>query len=156
MKPRIFFGFALVISAATAQQYVVSTVAGGAPPKTPVAGVSLSLGTVWGVATDGAGNAYFASSDLNSVFRLDPSGLMTRVAGNSRAGYSGDGGPATSAQLNDPRGVAVDKSGNLFIADYRNARIREVSPGGIITTVAGNLYVADGWNNAVRILRPVK
>src|SRR5438105_2144254 len=136
MKSRIFFGFALVISAATAQQYTIETVAGGAPPPTPVAGVSLSLGTVWGVATDGAGNAYLASSDLNSVFRLDPSGLITRIAGNSRAGYSGDGGAATSAQLNDPRGMAVDKSGNLFIADYRNARIRKVSPAGIMTTVS--------------------
>ena len=125
-------------SAANTQQYSISTVAGGAPPATPVAGVSLALGTVWGVAPDGAGNIYLASSDLNSVFRLDPSGLITRVAGNSRAGYSGDGGPATSAQLNDPRGVAVDKSGNLFIADYRNARIRKVSSGGIITTVAGD------------------
>jgi DNA-binding beta-propeller fold protein YncE len=109
---------------------VISTVAGGAPPATPVVGLGLSLGTVWGIAVDGAGNAYFASSTLNSVFRLDPSGLLMLVAGNSRPGYSGDGGPATSAQLNDPRGVAVDKAGNLFIADYSNARIRKVNCGG--------------------------
>lgn len=123
---------------AATQQYVISTVAGGAPPTTPVPGVSLSLGTVWGIAADATGNAYLASSDLNSVFRLDPKGVLTRIAGNSRAGYSGDGGPATNAQLNDPRGVAVDGEGIVFIADYNNRRIRRVSPDGIITTVAGN------------------
>jgi hypothetical protein len=103
MKFRIFFGFAVLISAATAQQYAISTVAGGAPPETPVAGISLSLGTVWGVAPDGAGNVYLASSDLNSVFRLDPSETGTirrpprcrdRVLASNRAA---SGSPVTKS-----------------------------------------------------------
>jgi hypothetical protein len=87
-----------VFTPAQAQQYVISTYAGGAPPRTPARGVSLSIGTPQGgVATDAAGNVYFVS--LNCVFKLDQDGIATRIAGNSRPGYSGDGGPATSAQL---------------------------------------------------------
>src|SRR5665213_14256 len=65
-------------------------------------------------------------------------GIISTVAGNGTSGYSGDNGPAASAALNLPEGVAVDGSGNLFIADLVNNRIRKVSPGGIITTYAGN------------------
>ena len=90
------------------------------------------------MATDASGNVYFASGDRgNSVFKLDPSGALTRVAGNARTNYSGDAGPATSAPLFSPQGVAVDRAGNLFIADKGNQRIRRVSPDGIIATVAG-------------------
>jgi hypothetical protein len=70
-----------------AQQYVISTIAGGAPPPTPAPAVSVSIGGPQGVAVDAAGNAYFTSS--NSIFKLDQSGVLTRVAGNSRYGYSG-------------------------------------------------------------------
>ena len=64
-------------------------------------------------------------------------GIITTVAGNGNPGFSGDGGPATSAQLNFPYGVAVDRSGNLYIADSSNARIRKVGANGIISTYAG-------------------
>lgn len=67
-----------------------------------------------------------------------PNGIIRTVAGNGLYDYSGDGGPATNAKLNYPYGVAVDASGNLFIADYGNNRIRKVNTNGIITTVAGN------------------
>jgi hypothetical protein len=69
-----------------------------------------------------------------------PYGVITTVAGNWGRGYSGDGGAATNAELNSPQGVAVDASGNLFIADTENNRIRKVGTNGIITTVAGNGY----------------
>jgi sugar lactone lactonase YvrE len=69
---------------------------------------------------------------------VSPSGIITTVAGNGAVGYSGDGGPATRAQLFQPRSVAVSRSGDLFIADGFNFRIRKVSREGIITTVAGN------------------
>ena len=69
---------------------------------------------------------------------MDTSGTLTLVAGNSKPGYSGDGGPATSAQLNGPQGVAVDGSGNVYIADSLNNVIRMVSNAGIITTFAGD------------------
>jgi len=65
-------------------------------------------------------------------------GVITTVAGNGTAGYSGDNISATSAQLNNSSGLAVDAAGNLYIADYGNNRIRKVTPGGLITTVAGN------------------
>ncbi|HEX3718811.1 MAG TPA: hypothetical protein VH595_12655 [Verrucomicrobiae bacterium] len=71
-------------------------------------------------------------------FNGAPISLITTVAGNGYAGYSGDNGPATSAELHVPWGVAVDSIGNLFIADDYNYRIREVNPDGIIKTVAGN------------------
>lgn len=67
-----------------------------------------------------------------------PQGIITTVAGNGTNGYSGDGGPATSASLNNPYAVAADAQGNLFIADYGNSVIRKVNASGIITTVAGN------------------
>src|SRR6266849_4837398 len=99
MKFRALTGLGLLLASGTAawaQQYVISTIAGGAPPPTPVAGVNASLGATYAVATDAAGNVYFSSSD-NCVFRLDQNGVVTRVAGNSRVGYSGDGGPAMNA-----------------------------------------------------------
>ncbi len=129
-------GFLLVAGALLGQQYVISTIAGGGPLPSPVNALSLPVGTPQGVATDNAGNFYFTS--LNCVFRVDQNGVMTRVAGNARAGYSGDGGPAPSAQLAGALAVAVDAAGNIFIADTNNYRIRRVSTSGIITTVAGN------------------
>jgi hypothetical protein len=140
MKFRALTGLGLLLASGTAawaQQYVISTFAGGAPPPTPVAAVNASIGPILGVATDAAGNVFFSSD--NCVFRLEQqNGVLTRVAGNSRAGFSGDGGPATNAQLSDPRGVVVDGAGNLFFVDFGNSRIRKVSSSGIITTVAGN------------------
>src|SRR5580692_1086956 len=84
-----------------AQQYVISTVAGGAPPQTPVAGPKASVGAVTGIATDAAGNVYFSSA-LACVFKLDQNGTLTRYAGTCRPGYSGDGGPAANAQIFAP------------------------------------------------------
>ena len=83
-----------------------------------------------GVTVDATGNVYFASANY-CVFKLDTAGILRLVAGNSRAGYSGDGGPATSAQIHFAgfaAGVAVDGTGNVYIADTSNHRIRRVSP----------------------------
>ena len=119
-----------------AQQYTISTVAGGVPPATPVAAASISIGQPRHVAAAPSGSLYFSSG--NCVFKLDGSGVLTLIAGNSRAGFSGDGGPAVTAQLNAPQGVAVDAAGNIYIADSLNNRVRRVSPSGMITTLAGN------------------
>jgi trimeric autotransporter adhesin len=140
----------------------------------------------FGAAVDGAGNLYIAEAGAPNyrVRKITPAGIITTVAGNGTAGYSGDGGPAASAQLNGPVGLAVDSAGDLYIADSFNARIRMVSPSGIITTVAGNgasgysgdggpaanaqlgslsglaidsagnLYAADQYFNAIRLLQP--
>jgi uncharacterized protein (TIGR03437 family) len=174
---RVACGLLLCAGASCAQQYVISTVAGGAPPP-PGAALGISLGSPVSVATDSTGSVYFTG--LNCVLKLDRHGTVTRVAGTSKSGYSGDGGPAANAQLNNPNGLAVDASDNLFIADTINNRIRTVSTSGIITTVAGtgangfsgdggaaanaqlnnpygiavdgsgNLFVSDTFNNRIR------
>jgi hypothetical protein len=87
---------------------------------------------------DADGNLFIAERWNFVIRRVDTSGVITTVAGNGSIGYSGDGGAATSAELNNPSGVAVDTAGNLFIADTYNNVIREAAPFGIITTVAGN------------------
>jgi uncharacterized protein (TIGR03437 family) len=89
-----------------------------------------------GVAVDVAGNLYIADSFNNRIRRVS-NGVITTVAGNGQAGFIGDNGPATSAKLDGPQGVAVDSAGNIYIADTNNNRIRKVS-NGVITTVAGN------------------
>src|SRR5213594_3696654 len=180
MKFRALAGLGVLLASGTAawaQQYLISTFAGGAPPPTPIAAVNAPIGRASAVATDATGNVYFISD--NCVFKLEQqNGVLTRVAGNSRVGYSGDGASAINARLSDPRGVAVDGAGNLFITD--SPRIRKISSSGIITTVAGdggygysgdggpainarlyasagvavdragNVFFADGYNNRIR------
>ena len=118
------------------QSYTIKTFAGGGLPVN-IPGTAASIGNVSAVAVDSAGNTFFVSSAYNGVLRLNAAGVLTLVAGNGTPGFSGDGGPATSAQLNFPNGVAVDPAGNLYISDSGNNRIRVVSSG-VITTIAGN------------------
>ena|ERR1700676_551907 len=126
----------LVSVAALAQQYTISTIAGGAPPPTPSPAITAAIGSPQGIAVDASGNVYFTGH--NVVLEVDTNGVLTRVAGNAQGGYSGDGGPATDAQLNAPSALAMDSGGNLYIADTNNNVIRQVTPDGVITTVAGN------------------
>ena len=97
-----------------------------------------SLGFIRGLAVDSAGNVFAADSGNHLVVKISTTDVLTVVAGNAIRGFSGDGGPATSASLNGPFDVVVDVAGNLYIADSNNHRIRKVSPDGTITTVAGN------------------
>ena len=90
------------------------------------------------MAVDSSGNLFIADGYNNRVRKVSSSGIITTVAGNGTQGFSGDDGPATSAELAFPVAVALDASGNLFIADLYNNRIRKVSTTGTITTVAGN------------------
>ncbi|WP_263352842.1 FG-GAP-like repeat-containing protein [Acidicapsa acidisoli] len=132
-----------VIRKVSAGTGVISTVAG-----TGVAGysgdsgaaTSAALSSPSNVALDSAGNLYIADSGNNVIRKvMATTGVITTVAGNGTSGYSGDNGAAASAELNYPTGIALDGSGNLYIADSYNNRIREVTAKtGTITTVAGN------------------
>jgi trimeric autotransporter adhesin len=128
-----------VLPPATAQTYTINTVAGGGVGDGGAA-TSAYLQNPSGVAADSFGNLYIADTSDNRIRKLVlATGIITTVAGNGPAGFSGDGGSATAASLNGPYGVAVDTSGNLYIADTGNNRIREVVVRtGVIVTVAGN------------------
>lgn len=97
-----------------------------------------------GVAVDGSGNVFIADSFNNVVRKIDTMGNISLVAGNYTAGYSGDMGTATAAQLQDPQGVAVDGSGNVYIADTGNNVVRKVDSSGKITTFAGEHWSPAG------------
>ena len=91
----------------------------------------------------------------NRVRRIDPSGVISTVAGTGIPGYSGDGGQATAAQLSSPSGLTLDGAGNLYIGDTANHRVRKVTPAGVITTVAGNGTVGNGTNGVPATSVPV-
>ena len=145
---------------------------------------SASIGFPGGVAAGYDGSIYISDWLNNRIRRVGPDGIMATVAGNGNSGYSGDGGPATSASISFPRGVAVGSDGNIYISDSGNNRIRRVNPDGIISTVAGNgirgysgdggpatsasllspdgvaigpdgsIYINDGGNNRIRRVGP--
>ena len=162
---------------------VITTVAGSGEPGVGGDGglaTEAQLGFVSGLTVDDSGNLYIADLEHHRVRRVDAEGIISTVAGDGRGGYNGDGIPATEAHLLHPRGLAVDRSGNLYIADAFNHRVRRVDSTGMITTVVGigdwgfegeggpaveaflrgpravafdaldNLYISDGVNHRVR------
>jgi len=133
---------------ASPQQDIINNYAGGGPNNVPATSAPAALPV--GVAVDALGNLYFSSQYTNQhrVFKVSTTGTLTVLAGNGFPGYSGDGGPATQAQLYNPQGLAVDHAGNVFIADQSNCAVREVNAStGIITTVAGEPAVSCGYNS---------
>jgi sugar lactone lactonase YvrE len=113
----------------------IGTVAGGGPfEATPALAAGMQPG---GLLPGPGGVTYFSDGPNDVVYRMEANGLIARVAGNLSRGFSGDGGPATAAQLSFPAGLALDATGNLLIADSNNNRIRAVSPSGVISTIAG-------------------
>jgi sugar lactone lactonase YvrE len=90
------------------------------------------------LAVDTAGNVLIADAGNERMRRVTPKGIISTVAGRSTSGFSGDGGPADSAEIGRIGGIAVDRQGNLYIADAGNARLRKVTTEGIISTVAGD------------------
>ena len=133
----------LLSSSLEGQSYRISTVAGGAPPATPISALSASIvggfDTASGIVLGAAGDIY-CSPTLHCVFMVDRNGVLTRIAGNGRAGLSGDGGAGASAQANQPTGLALDAAGNIYIADTGNFRIRKVSTNGLISTLLAGAY----------------
>jgi uncharacterized protein (TIGR03437 family) len=122
----------------------ITTVAGGGSPASGDgdggAATSAKLSAPGGVAIDSLGNIFISEGGLGGsrIRKVSAGGTISTIAGNGSLSFSGDGGPATSAALNTPLGIALDGLGNLYVADGGNSRIRRVSASGIITTVAGN------------------
>ncbi len=144
------------------------------------AATSASLDHPHGIALDAAGNLYIADSDNWRVRRVSASGTISTIAGNGLNAESGDGAAATAASFSDVQSVALDASGNLYVADTSNRRVRLITPGGIVTSIAGtgtqgfsgdgglatsaelgrpeaiafdaagNLYIADSVNQRIR------
>jgi sugar lactone lactonase YvrE len=107
--------------------------------------INAPVGRVQRLIVGPGGALYISDLDNSMVFEVDAEGILTIVAGNGSARFSGDNGPATMAALNHPTGIATDAAGNLYIADSFNSRIRKVSTNGVISTVAGT--GDDGFNN---------
>ena len=126
--------------------------------------IAASLYEPYALTFDAAGNLYIADKGNNCVRKVNSAGIITTVAGNGYGAggglgaYSGDGGQATAAELNYPQGLVCDASGNLYIADYYNARVRMVNTSGIISTMAGigtAGYTGDGGlANAAKLSCP--
>ncbi len=122
---------------------IITTIAGTGTSGYSGDGGPATNATLWhpaDVGVDRNGNVYFVDQDNSAMRKVSiATGIITTMAGTGASGFSGDGGPATAAKLNFPQGIAVDSSGNVFIADFYNSRIRKVnSATGVIITVAGN------------------
>jgi hypothetical protein len=167
---------ALLMGTSALAQDVITTYVGGGPNGVPA--LDAFLYSPYQVAVDGSGNVYVAAYNQHRVFKIVPGGNISVVAGSGAAGYSGDGvvGGALNADLNHPESVAVDGSGNVYIADTSNCVIREVTTAKTITTIAGtagacndtgldlsnpasvaldgsgDLFIADTYNHVIRKL----
>lgn len=134
------------IARAANPSYTIQTVAGSDFTGDGGPATQAILSQTEGVAVDPFGNIYVADADDNRVRKISVDGTIQTVAGNSVAGFSGDGGKASAGLLSHPYGLALDAAGNLYVADLGNARIRKISLDGIIQTVAGGGMVAPGVN----------
>ncbi|GAB4024554.1 NHL repeat-containing protein [Spirosoma gilvum] len=134
----------LVLATFRLPAQTISTIAGSTLKGDNGPAISANLNTPLGVAIDGSGNLFIADQANSCIRKVATNGIITTVAGNGSYGYGGDGGPATAASLKQPGAVAVDGSGNLFIADLGDSRIRKVDISGTITTVAGSSSIGFG------------
>jgi len=140
-----------MISAAGA----VSTLAGG-----PLAGTADGTGSAarfsgpGGLAVDSSGNVYVADSGNNTIRKIAPGAVVSTLAGTPGVVGSADG-TGSGAQFNNPTGIAVDSSGNVYVADTGNDSIRMITPGGVVSTLAGGTYgSADGTGSAAQFAKP--
>ena len=141
MKLKLLFLLIIGLISFWGKAQIITTIAGNGTPGYKGDGgfaPSAELDYPTGVCIDTSGNIYIADQGNYVIRKVNPSGIITTVAGNGKAGYSGDGGDAKLAEFNYIMGMCVDISGNIYLADYYNQCIRMINPAGIITTVAGN------------------
>ena len=124
-------------AAAPSVIYHIETVAGSANMGDGGPATAAQISTIQGIAVDRWGNLYLSDTGNHRVRKISPSGAITTIAGTGVAGFSGDGGPAVTAQLNLPYGLAADLAGYVYVADLGNDRVRRIGPDGVIATVAG-------------------
>jgi NHL repeat len=112
---------------------------------------SAQLSFPFQMAVDSGGDLYFADAANNRVRKISASGIISTIAGTGTAGFSGDGGPATNAELNFPTAVTLEAAGNVYIAEGENHRVRKVDTSGIISTIAGNGTAASNGDGGLAI-----
>ena len=142
-----FLSFLCLLLPASAGSYNISTIAGSNWVGESIPATSAILIQAEGIAADPLGNIYISDANNHRIRCIAPNGIIRTIAGNGVAGFAGDGGPASSSQLNSPYGLAFDLSGNLYVADLGNARIRRITPSGIISTIAGGGALPAGGSN---------
>ncbi|CAN1544661.1 Secretion system C-terminal sorting domain [Flavobacteriaceae bacterium] len=133
---------------------LVSTLAGSTPGYNDGIGSAAQFYYPVGICTDTSGNSYIADSSSHRIRKITPSGIVTTIAGNSVLGNTGGyaDGIGTSAFFSYPYGIAVDTSGNLYVADSGNSRVRKITPTGVVTTIVGIL--TDGTGNIATFYSP--
>lgn len=132
---------------------VVTTLAGtaGSSGNTNGTGTAAKFNEPFAVAVDSSGNVFVADTNNNAIRKITPAGVVTTLAGGSGSGTTD--GTGTAAKFHEPRGIAIDSSGTLFVADYENHMVRKVTSAGVVTTLAGGLDVSgntDGQGTAAR------
>ena len=138
---------------------VVSTLAGTAGQSgfADGTGAAARFNSPWGITVDRSGNVFVGDSQNNAVRRISPAGVVTTLAGSGIGGAGSQDGTGGAARFDQPRGVAVDDSGNVFVADYGNSTLRQISPAGVVTTLAGSPKIvgdADSVGSAARFYDP--
>jgi len=140
IKKATILTFICLLILQTSQAQIINTIAGiGSLGYSGDGGPALSaeLNAPSTTALDDLGNVYIVDKENSCVRKVNTAGVITTVAGTGVAGYNGDNIPAIFAQLNTPWGIAIDHTGNIFIADRINYRLRKIDTSGIITTIAG-------------------
>ncbi len=132
---------------------VVSVVAGNGTfsNSTGDGGPATSAGFngIYALAVDANNNIFICDSNNHRIRKVTPDGIVRTIAGGGNKGFAGDNGPAANSLLNYPRHAAVDSSGNLYVNDYNNNRVRKITPAGIISTVAGSNLCCDSPNGGL-------